>query len=1122
MREKFDRVRRFCRERYAMGWALGVLLLGLAATFVVHGLLAALVQREARLRFDNDSRSVEQQIATRVRLYSDVLVTMRALMSADSQVTRDEFRDFVLGLDLPGRYPGFQTLNCAYYVHDRDLAAFVARQRVDVKLKSAGVQFSVRPPSRQSTHEILTYAEPLESNASTIGIDLEAMPGRGDAVQALRDSGEAVSSGRRLYAERGARYVGLAMRLPVYLRGMPTVTVDERRRAYVGSVGAGIRINDMMAGLLSAETLRVMNYRIYDVGSVHSQETDPSPENLLYDSVVGASVAASASGAGVREGGHAWGGASARLPRLNRLATQLFAGRLWVIAFSADPAVLMGSQRYLPNLAIWSGFLISLLLAGLTYALSSSRSRAVKVADVMTADLRESERALAEAQRIARLGDWRVDLSDGTVHVSHEMARLLGRRTGASTLRMLLRAIERSDRRVLWRHLQLTLESREPFELECRYRSMRGRPGWLRIIGHACAAQGGTGLRGTALEITKQKSIDRARELEHAFTLKLATATNESDVFAELIALLTKGMDWDAGAFWPTQAGHEQRLQPFYSTSVGTLKPRLRARSLDVLAEETVPALPRWAVERDAFSWFGEGRICTAFSFPLRTGTEVLGVAEFYACERRHAEPQALVMAQSIASQMSHFMQRRRAENNLQFLANHDVLTGLPNRLMFKVHLEDALARADADKLTLYVLFIDLDRFKDINDSLGHNVGDQLLRAVADRLNSRVPEADMIARLGGDEFIVLLTDRRDGPADVFASIDRIQAALAHPVVVSGMQLQVSASIGVSAFPTDGRDAQTLLKNADIAMYGAKQRGKNTYQMYMRQMSMSLQRRVQMEACMRQALQNDEFVLFYQPRVDLRTNQCTGVEALIRWNSPTLGHVMPSDFIPLAEETGDIVPIGAWVLREACRQAAQWRESGVGDIQVAVNLSARQFADSCLQDTILEALKDARLPGNLLELELTESMVMRHPEQAVRWLADIKKTGVRLSIDDFGTGYSSLAYLNRFPIDTVKIDRSFIRHLPESHSDAQITSAVIALGHSLGLTVIAEGVETQAHIDFLREEGCDEVQGYFFSRPIGAGDMRVFLDRPIHPDCDRPSQSSPADKPGANPGRSYYT
>ncbi len=1130
VREKLKYVGRFFRQRYAGALALGALIFGLGATLIVYSLLAALVEREAKLHFENDSNSVGQQIAVRVRLYSDVLVTMRALMSADDQVTSGEFRDFVTGLDLPGRYPGFQTLNCAFYVRDADLAAFVARQRADPILQSAGIAFSVHPRDVRLTHEILTYVEPLEGNLASVGIDLDAMPERGNVLQALRDSGEAISSGRRIFAERGAEFVGLAMRLPVYRRGMPAATVEERRRAYVGSVGAGIRINGMMAGLVSPATLHVMRYRIYDGGGVNAQEIAPSPATLLYDSVAGVSddwgagEAHFSAGAGERNGVLATAAPVWEEPFLKRRATQLFAGRRWIVVFSADPRALTGSQSYLPNAAVFSGCVISLLLAGLTYALSSARSRALKVADEMTADLRESEMARAEAQRIAHLGDWRINLHDGTAHLSNEMARLIGRRPGVATLKALARAIEPADRHMLLSQLKRTRATREPFEFECRYRSTRGRRGWLRVIGRACGAPGGAALRGTALEITKQKAIDRARELEHAFTLQLATATNESDVFEELVTLLTNGMDWDAGAFWPAEAGRQQSLRAVYSTSIGALDSLLRARGHEVPIDEVPPA-PHWSIGRAASSRLGEDGIVTTLSFPLCTGAEVLGVAEFYSRERRHAEPQVIAMAHSIASQMSHFLQRRRAENNLHFLANHDPLTGLPNRLMFKEHLEDSLSLANTEKTALYVLFIDLDRFKDINDSLGHNIGDQLLRAVADRLNEGVPEADMIARLGGDEFIVLLKDHADGSANVFSTIEGIQTALARPFPVSAMLLQVSASIGVSSFPADGDDAQTLLKNADIAMYGAKQQGKNTHQMYMRQMGMSLQRRVEMESCLRQAIDNGEFALFYQPRVDLRTNNCVGVEALLRWNSPTLGLVMPADFIPLAEETGEIVPIGAWVLREACRKAAEWRTSGLGDIQVAVNLSARQFADQRLQDTVLEALEDSGLPGHLLELELTESMIMRNPEQAVRWLTTIKKTGVRLSIDDFGTGYSSLAYLNRFPIDIVKIDRSFIRHLPESHSDAQIASAVIALGHSLGLIVIAEGAETQEQIDFLRKEGCDEVQGYFFSRPIPAGDMRIFLDRPVQPgpgEAPGPASADVRDTGSSGSQRSFLT
>ena len=1119
MRGLLERARHACREWFAQGFALGVLALALTATVGVYSVCQQFVEREARLRFDNDSRSVEQQIAVRVRLYTDVLVTMRALFGEDDHVTRAEFHDFVAGLDLPGRYPGFQTLNYAVYLRPADVDAFVAAQRKDEALRQAGIDFSIHPPGIRDSYDVLTYLEPLAANREAVGLDMDALPRRRAAMRALRDTGEAVSSGRLIVDDRGARFVGLAMRMPVYLRGMPLATEAQRRRAYIGSVGAGIRVNDMMNGLLSAETQRIIKFKIYDAGNLREPPKPVSKESLLYDSLDGAPSPPPTGLA--RMSRHAAPPAAPFAPRatrpakpivLQRRAVQPFAGRRWVVDFSADMAALSGTQHVLPDMALLSGLVISALLAGLAYALSTSRARAVKLADKITYDLRESEAARAEAQRIAHLGDWRVSIDAGDADLSKELARLLGSRQPTHRIKTLLRAIEAPDRRMLLEQARLTLTTRRAFELECRYRSRLGRRGWLRVIGHAYGVPGARTLRGTALEITKQKSIERARELEHAFTLYLATAGNEFDVCRHLIESVVQGMDWDAGAFRPTPAGVKHLLCATSTAVDSDLEAWLLAHAPSVISEADAPAAPRWSASQAEAPHprgacrLADAGIVTTFSFALRQGSVVVGVAEFYSRERRHAESQALAMARSIVSQMSHFLQRRQAEDNLHFLATHDALTGLPNRLMFREHLDELLARARADATALHVLFIDLDRFKDVNDSLGHNVGDLLLRAVVARLHDALSHADMIARLGGDEFVVLVKQQSDGLAVVIETIDAIQAALAQPFTISGSQLQVSASIGVSSFPGDGDDAQTLLKHADMAMYGAKQRGKNTYQMYIRQMSMSLHRRVEMEAQLRRAVENGEFTLAYQPRIDLRTNHCTGVEALLRWNNAALGAVPPSDFIPIAEETGAIVPIGEWVLREACRQGAQWRACGLTPIHVAVNLSARQFADPRLHESILNALEDAGLPGEFLELELTESMVMRHPEQAARWLAAIKRTGVRLSIDDFGTGYSSLAYLNRFPIDTVKIDRSFIRNVPDSHSDTQITSAVIALGHSLGLAVIAEGAETQKQIDFLRKEGCDEVQGYFFSRPIPAADVESFLGRAADPGLVLPTRS----------------
>jgi diguanylate cyclase (GGDEF)-like protein len=1121
VRETWDRWLRPAHRGYAIGLALGMLLLGFAATAVVYSVSADLIRREATLRFDNDTRAVEQSIGMRVRLYTDVLVTMQALFSAGDDISRSEFRDFVNGLNLPERYPGFQTLNYAACIRNAEVAQFVDTQHRDPILRQAGIDFAIRPPGARPVYFVLSYVEPLAPNLPSVGLDLGLEPRRLAALEQSRDTGQPVSSGRLILAEGTNPHVGIALRLPVYRKGLPHDTVDQRRRAYIGSVGAGIRVRDLMTQMLSEQTLRVIHFRIFDAGTLNAPAVPPSLSTMLFDSIAGVgdmtpdkgNKGAATLAYPSSSPDDAFNTSASDGRQLAKSLVQPFGGRRWLIVFAADPATLTGAQRRLPVFSAAAGTVISVLLGALGYALSSSRVRAVRLAEQITHTLRESEIARAEAQRIAHLGDWRVSLDGGIVLLSKEMARLLGWQRGPPTLKALITAIEPADRAALVAQAKRTLRTGAPFQLECRYRSTRGRRGWLHLIGHAYGPPEERALRGTALEITQRKSAERAQQQEHAVTLQLATATSEFDVFRQLVDALVDGMGWEAGAFWPTESGQRESLCATWRTRVPELERWLLSRPDSPSAPMAeVATTPCWSSGRNTLKrlahaqWLAAAGITTVFAFPLRAGSLTLGVAEFYARDRRQTESHALAMARSIAIQASHFLLRRQAEENLRFIANHDALTGLPNRLMFRDRLEEALLRARREEITLHVLFIDLDQFKDVNDSLGHNAGDQLLRAVADRLRQQVVQPGMIARLGGDEFIVLVEEPLDEDPGVQRTVDAIQGALSAAFVVSGRQLQVTASIGISSFPGDGDDAQTLLKHADIAMYGAKQRGKNTFQLYVREMSTSLQRRIDMESHLRHAVDNGEFVLHYQPRICLRTNRCTGVEALIRWDHPTLGRVMPMDFIPLAEETGAIVPIGAWVLREACRQNAEWLARGQGPIRVSVNLSARQFADPHLHDDIVEALARAQLPGDLLELELTESMVMRHPEQAAGWLANLKRTGVRLSIDDFGTGYSSLAYLNHFPIDVIKIDRSFIRDVPDSLSDTQIASAVIALGHSLGLEVVAEGAETQAHIDFLRNEGCDEVQGYFYSRPIPAGDMTTFLSHRL--DCGLAEKQGP--------------
>jgi diguanylate cyclase (GGDEF)-like protein len=440
------------------------------------------------------------------------------------------------------------------------------------------------------------------------------------------------------------------------------------------------------------------------------------------------------------------------------------------------------------------------------------------------------------------------------------------------------------------------------------------------------------------------------------------------------------------------------------------------------------------------------------------------------------------LLAFGIVLSLRILQQRKRADDHVRHIAFHDDLTALPNRLMLHQRLDQALARHRRAGTQLAIIFMDLDRFKVINDSLGHEVGDVLLRQVADRLRAQSREGDTLARMGGDEFVVLV-ENQVTQSDISACARRLVEQLSAPYLLGEKACHVTLSIGISVFPSDGNDSKELLKAADVAMYRAKDMGRNNYQYYLPSMNVHTLERLELESDLSHALERGEFLLHYQPRVELATGLITGTEALLRWRHPVRGLVSPLDFIPLAEETGLIVPIGEWVLATACAQNSVWQQQGNPTLSVAVNLSARQFADSMLRTKLTRIIRDSGIDPSKVELEITESAIMSHAECTVAVLADLKSLGVQIAIDDFGTGYSSLAYLKRFPIDTLKVDRSFIRDIPTDSGDMKITRCIIAMAHSLKLKVVAEGVETEEQMKFLRTQRCDAVQGYYLYRPM---------------------------------------
>ncbi len=444
-----------------------------------------------------------------------------------------------------------------------------------------------------------------------------------------------------------------------------------------------------------------------------------------------------------------------------------------------------------------------------------------------------------------------------------------------------------------------------------------------------------------------------------------------------------------------------------------------------------------------------------------------------------------------VASLAQDITEQKRAEQRLNYLAYFDELTGLPNRTLFKDRLSLAITEAHRNELLVGVMFIDLDHFKIVNDTLGHQAGDWLLQAVAARLKSHFRESDTIARFGGDEFAVILADMANIEHAVNVA-EKLLASFNPPFMISGNELFVTLSVGITCYPFDDNDIESLLRDADSAMYQAKAQGRDNFQFYSAEMTTQVEKRLSMETGLRKALERDEFILHYQPQFDLASNRVTGVEALVRWQHPEHGLISPAEFIPVAEESGLIIPISAWVLRTACTQAKTWQDQLEFSLKVAVNLSSRQFKHGQIAQQVMSVLEETGLDPQHLELEITESILIDNPDPVRSALADLKMAGISISLDDFGTGYSSLSYLKRFPIDKLKIDQSFVRDVMSDVDDASLVKAIIAIARSLRLRVIAEGVETQEQLDFLRNENCDEIQGFFISRPISAKALTALL------------------------------
>ena len=679
------------------------------------------------------------------------------------------------------------------------------------------------------------------------------------------------------------------------------------------------------------------------------------------------------------------------------------------------------------------------------------------------AALKESAQRLNEAQRIAQIGSWELDLTSGKLTWSDEIFRLfeIDKGTFGASFEAFLNIIHPEDRERVNQAYTDSLETRSPYEIAHRLRLPDGRIKWVNERCETHYDEQGKAIRstGTVQDITELKLAEEA--------LRLYANVFEHSGEAILITDSDK---------------HILAVNPAFTRLTGYGIDEIRGENPNILASGQTPVetyCAMWTTLEEADYWQGE-------------------VVDRRKDGSHYPKWLSISVVRDVEGNISHYTasftditERKLAEAHISQLAYHDTLTGLLNRFSLNSQLEQALAMARRERHAMAVMFLDMDRFKTINDTLGHAIGDSLLMEVAQRLRDSVRDSDIVARLGGDEFVVVLTEVEDATAAARLA-DKILQVLAQPYRIGKSELHSAASIGLAFYPDDGEDGDTLMKNADTAMYHAKSQGRNNIQFFTAEMNRITLKRLKLDHDLRVAMETKQFELHYQPQLDSRDGRIVGVEALVRWRHPHEGLISPAEFIPVAEETGLILQLGEWVLDEACRQLRAWRHEGLADVTMAVNLSAHQLRSPALLAQVAHALEKHGLRGADLELEITESVAMHDPAASISQLKALRDLGVRLSIDDFGTGYSSLSYLKLLPIHTLKLDQSFVRDIETDSNDVAICTATIALAHNLGLAVVAEGVETEAQRLLLTSHQCDFMQGYLFSKPLPAEAALAFI------------------------------
>ncbi len=1025
--------------------ALIALACAIGASLGAWYLAGRTVDLEARSQLANRANLAAAVLERRIQRYIDLLYGLESLANHDQNFTRREFQTYVGGLDAGKRFPGLQAVQYLRRVLAREKEEYTRRVRSE-----GHPGFEIHPAGAREEYWVAEYIEPLRGNEAAFGLDIRMRPGAATAAQRALETGEPTMTGRyRLMQETGSSH-GLVIYLPVFAH-RPAKPAD-RRQAFRGFVNVVLRVDDFLGDTLAEPAFQGLRLQLHDLGPSDEAPRAIGTDSLFYPS-----------------GGPGW------TPRYELDAP--VAGRHWRLQFAADAPPSPWRQP-LPLLVLGAGICISLLLYAIHRAIANTRTEAMAIADEATAALRTQLASRRQLEANLRESNERLRA------VIQAAPLAIVARDRNSVIRMWNPAAERmfgwKEEEVL--NTSTTIVPRDLAEESARVRrrAEAGETIWIedtqrlhrdgRLVDVSITVapiyDGEGRVSGTIVtvtDITRRKAAERAlRESEQRLRLAMDAAQMgmwywevESDRFS-----YSEGLN----AIFGRRADEP-------TVSYRQLRERLHPDDRELLA-----AAVRHAVK--------EGN-----DFQADCRVVWPDGSEHWIANRGQVHRGPDGRAERVIGVAMDITDRKLAEQRIAHMAHHDALTGLPNRVLLRDRIQLAIAQAHRSSTELAVLFIDLDRFKTINDSLGHQLGDRLLQAVASRILVCVREGDTVARVGGDEFVIVIPGLATA-ADASAVASKILEVLSTTFHLHGNDLHIAASIGISLYPADGADAETLMRNADTAMYHAKDAGRGRFQFFTQHMNVAAQRRLGLENALRRALENREFEVLYQPLYDLKDRSISGFEALLRWRPPGGDVVLPAQFISTAEECGLIVPIGEWTLREALRQAKGWQAPGRA-LRVSVNVSANQLSRSNFVDRLRRLIHETGIDPHLIELEVTESVIIEGAGDAREALDQIDALGVGIAIDDFGSGYSGLAYLKRLPIDTLKIDQSFVRDLTTDPDDAAIVTAIVAMAKSLGVEVVAEGVETEEQLARLIELGCHRAQGFLLASPMsGAGVARL--------------------------------